>query len=189
MIEFRSDPLRGVGAGNYRPGYYLHRRTTEDIQQPHSLELQTLAEMGVVGALLLGVFLAAVASGFVRTARAARHDRAARTLAVAAGGIFAAWLVQTSVDWLHLLPGLTAIALAAAAGLLVRPASAATAPNRRGRIVTLAVAIAIACAGTLTIAPRVLSLHARESAERALAARQPRAAISDASRALDHDPD
>jgi len=189
LIEFRSQPLHGVGGGNYRPGYYLHRRTTEDIQQPHSLELQTLAELGVVGALLLGVFLAAVASGFVRTARAARDDRAARTLAVAAGGIFAAWLVQTSVDWLHLLPGLTAIALAAVAGLLVRPGNAAAAPSGRGRVVTIAVAFGIACAGALTIAPRVLSLHERGSAERALAARQPRAAIAHASRALDFDPD
>ncbi|MBV9839119.1 MAG: O-antigen ligase family protein, partial [Solirubrobacterales bacterium] len=48
-IEFRSAPLGGVGAGNYPPDYYVHRRTTEAIQQPHSLELQTLAELGLVG--------------------------------------------------------------------------------------------------------------------------------------------
>ena len=67
-----------MGAGNYQPGYYLHRRTTEEIQQPHSLELQTLAELGLVGALLLAAFLIAVAIGFVRTARAAVQRLARR---------------------------------------------------------------------------------------------------------------
>ncbi len=50
LIEFRSAPLKGVGAGGYDAGYYLDRRTTEAITQPHSLELQTLAELGIIGA-------------------------------------------------------------------------------------------------------------------------------------------
>src|SRR5207302_1348115 len=94
--EFRSEPLRGVGAGNYDPGYYLHRRTNEAITQPHSLELQTLAELGIVGGLLLLAFLGAVALGFFRTARAARGSPLAVGVAVAAGGAFTSWLVQTS---------------------------------------------------------------------------------------------
>src|SRR4051812_14224750 len=187
--EFRSDELRGVGAGNYQPGYYANRRTSEDIQQPHSLELQTLAELGLVGAVLLAAFLVAVAIGFVRTARAAAHHPTARTVAVAAGGVFAGWLIQTSVDWLHLMPGLTAIALAAAAALLVRPGRVAAASWGRSRIAAVVLAAAIACAGAVTIAPRVLSLHARASAQRALADKQPRVAIADATRALDYDPD
>ena len=189
MVEFRSDVLRGVGAGNYQPGYYLNRRTTEDIQQPHSLELQTLAELGIVGAALLAVFLGAVAIGFIRTSRTAAGDPSARHVAVAAGGVFAAWLVQTSVDWLHLLPGVTAIAIAGAAALLARPGGAAAAPTGRGRVITIALAIAIACAGALTLAPRVLSLQSRASAQEALADGRPRVAIADASRALDYDSD
>ena len=35
----------------------------------------------------------------------ARADLRARGLTVAAGGTFAVWLVHTSVDWLHLIPG------------------------------------------------------------------------------------
>jgi O-antigen ligase len=187
--EFRAHELRGVGAGNYQPGYYADRRTSEDIQQPHSLELQTLAELGLVGAVLLTAFLVAVGTGFVRTARAAAGRPTSRTVAVAAGGVFAGWLIQTSVDWLHLLPGLTAIALAAAAALLVRPGRVAAVSWGRCQIATIVLAAVIACAGTVTIAPRVLSLHARASAQRALADRQPRMAIADATRALDYDPD
>ena len=80
LLEFRSAPVDGVGAGNYDTGYYLHRRTTEAITQPHSLELQTLAELGLVGGLLLAAFLAAVVLGLCRTARAARHDLLGRRI-------------------------------------------------------------------------------------------------------------
>jgi Flp pilus assembly protein TadD len=44
----------------------------------------------------------------------------------------------------------------------------------------------IACAGALTIAPRILSLQARAQAQRDLANNQPRAAIVDATRSLDY---
>ncbi len=144
VLEFRSAPIRGVGAGNYQPGYYLHRRTSEAITQPHSLELQTLAELGLVGALLLAAFLVAVGIGFFRTARAASGDRTARAVAVAGGGVFVGWLIQTSVDWMHLIPGLTAIALAGAAALLARPEARARALSTRARVVTAVAATAIA---------------------------------------------
>jgi O-Antigen ligase len=187
-LEFRSEPIRGVGAGNYQPGWYLHRHTYEEIQQPHSLELQTLAELGLVGALLLAAFLIAVGIGFFRTARDAGRRRSARALAVAGGGVFAGWLVQTSVDWMHLLPGLTAIALAAAAGLLARPGAPAAPVPGRTRAIAAVAATAIAIAGALTIAPRVLALHDQTSAQHALGQGRSRAAILDATRALDYNP-
>jgi hypothetical protein len=187
MIEFRSAPVIGVGAGNYQPGYYLHRRTAESIQQPHSIELQTLAETGLVGALLLAAFLVAVAIGLRRTARAARADPLARTVAVAAGGIFIGWLIQTSGDWMHLIPGLTGMALAAAASLVVAPGGRPVALVGRGRVVLIAASAAIAVAGAVAIAPRVLSLHSQGLAQNDLANGRARAAIADATTALDYD--
>ena len=68
--QFTDEPLRGVGAGNYDRTYFLERKTPEDIRQPHSLPLQTLGELGVVGGLGLLVFLGALAAGFARRARA-----------------------------------------------------------------------------------------------------------------------
>jgi hypothetical protein len=187
LMEFRSAPLNGVGAGNYPQGYYLHRRTTEAITQPHSLELQTLAELGLVGVVLLAAFLAAVAMGLRRTAIAARRDLLARSVAVAAGGAFVGWLVQTSVDWMHLIPGLTAIALTAAVALVLRAAAPPVAPAGRARLVVIVAAAALALAGTITIVPRILSLQAQASAERDLARGAARAAIADASTALGYD--
>jgi hypothetical protein len=187
LLEFRSSPFHGVGAGNYDVGYYLHRRTTEAITQPHSLELQTLAELGVIGILLLVAFLGAVALGAWRTARAAREDLLARGIAVAAGGMFTVWLVQTSVDWMYLIPGSTAMALAAAVALVSRRPAASASLGGRSRIAAIVAAAAIAIAGTVTIAPRVLSLHAQTSAQNALARGDPRAAIADATTALRYD--
>ncbi len=121
--QLKDHPLNGVGAGNYRSTYYQERSTSEDVQQAHSLEMQTLGELGLVGGLAAAAFMGAIFLGFWRTARGSSSHRANPTLAVAAGGTFMVWLFQTSVDWMHLIPGLTAVALCGAAALLpaVRP--------------------------------------------------------------------
>lgn len=76
-----------------------------------------LAETGLVGGLALAGFVGAVLAALWRRLHADQGEAAAG-VALAAGGIFALWLAQTSVDWLHLIPGLSAIALAGAAILL-----------------------------------------------------------------------
>lgn len=117
-LELKDSPLKGQGAGNYDDLYFQKRRTIEDIRQPHSLEMQTLAELGLVGMLFLVVFVGAVGAGLWRQSRRARELPARRMVAVAAGGAFVAWLAHTSVDWLHNIPGVTGIALCAAAALV-----------------------------------------------------------------------
>ena len=185
--EFRSEPLHGVGAGNYAPGYYRLRRTTESITQPHSLELQTLAELGIVGALLLAAFLAAVAWAAFKAARLATLDRGYRFVAVAGTGLFVGWLVQTSADWEHLIPGLTLIALGAVAALQAVAEEVPTPLAPRARVAVAAVAAALAVAGAILIVPRILTQDALSSARSALRAGDARGAISDATRALQYD--
>ncbi|HTD79795.1 MAG TPA: O-antigen ligase family protein, partial [Chloroflexota bacterium] len=119
---WQQHPLVGVGAGNFSRPYFEHRATTEDVDQPHSVELQALSELGVVGALLLGCFIAGTFWGAARMRAGAAPSPLRRGLMTAGLGVFTAWFVQASVDWMHLLPGLTAIALAAAA-VLVWPRS------------------------------------------------------------------
>jgi len=117
-LEFKDAPLRGQGAGNYDDLYFLERRTSEDIRQPHSLPMQTLAELGLVGMLFLLLFVGAVIAGLWRQSRRALELPERRTVAVAAGGAFVAWFAHTSVDWLHNIPGATGVALCAAAALV-----------------------------------------------------------------------
>ena len=144
--QFEDEPLHGEGAGNYDRTYFLERETSEDIRQPHSLELQTLAELGLVGGLALAAFVLAVLFALWGQSRKAREDHDERLIAVAAGGAFVAWLTHTSVDWLHLFPGITGIALIAAAVLVApwvtRPATSAWSTPRIVLTVLAAVAIA-----------------------------------------------
>ena len=142
-LEFKDAPLIGQGAGNYDDLYFTERRTGEDIRQPHSIEMQTLAELGLVGMLFLLLFVGGVAAGLWHQSRRAVDRPERRIVAVAAGGAFVAWLAHTSVDWLHIIPGVTGVALCAALALV------APWTRRRGaqvgtRIVTVALVAAAA---------------------------------------------
>ena len=181
-------PLLGTGAGGYGQPYLLQRRTTEDVRQPHSLALQQLAELGLPGLALALVVLGAAGWGARRARAAARTSRLERGLLVAALGTAGAWAVHAQVDWIHLLPGLTAAALLAAAVLLRRdlapapPAHPRRPPRRRALIAALLVApVAVAA---VSVARQLVAQHHRGGAEaarrRAAAggarARRPRAA-------------
>jgi hypothetical protein len=195
---WQEHPLIGVGAGNYPRPYYEMRSTEEDVVQPHSLELQVLSELGLLGALLLACVLAGVLLGALRMHGRARRSRLRRGLLVGASGTFAAWLVQTSVDWMHLLPGLTAIALAAAAVLVwprAKPiAESATGRSRLHARLTGRPALAVgASAAVVTLIVAGASLSRQELAEvfrsnaRHELAGNRLAALEDANRSLDID--
>ncbi|MEY2534908.1 MAG: UDP-GlcNAc:undecaprenyl-phosphate/decaprenyl-phosphate GlcNAc-phosphate transferase, partial [bacterium] len=123
---FKDRPLLGVGAGNYDRPYFRARRTGEDIRQPHSFPLQALSELGIVGGGLVALFVAGLGLAAWRIRAAAARSPLSATLMVAGVGVITAWLVHTSVDWLHLMPGVTAIPLAmlAVMALQRRPAEA-----------------------------------------------------------------
>lgn len=183
---FKDHPLEGLGAGNYDRRYFAERASPEDVRQPHSIELQALSETGLVGGLLLALFLAAVASGAARWARAARSNEAARALGVSAAGGFTAWLVHTSVDWMHLLPGVTAVALCLAAILLTDPERRNADSSRRPPVAALvAVALLLAVAGASLTRQGLAETHQRR-AESALPS-DPKKALREADRSLDID--
>lgn len=117
--QFSDRPLLGVGAGNYDRTYFLERRNPENVRQPHSLQMQVLGELGLPGALALLAFLAGAGWGVARVRRPP-PEAGERGPLVAAVGILVLWGVYTSVDWLHNIPGVTGIALLAAAILLAR---------------------------------------------------------------------
>jgi O-Antigen ligase len=126
--EFRDDPLRGIGAGDYQRDYFRARRTNEDIRQPHSVVFQVLAELGLVGIVALAVFLVAVLAGVARTGRRARATVIDRRIAVGAGGAFVGWFAHSTIDWTWLFPSVFGMGLLAAA-LLVTDPSAVVAPS------------------------------------------------------------
>ena len=113
-------------------------RSRETPRYPHSLELRTLAQTGLVGALLLfgalGAALVAALAGDARAARTPlRGGRRGRRHAA-----FAYWVVHGSADWFWECAGLGAPAFALlGARLRAGPRAAASAgrraaPRRRG---------------------------------------------------------
>jgi tetratricopeptide (TPR) repeat protein len=194
---WKEHPLLGVGAGNYPRSYYELRTTDEDIEQPHSIELQALSELGVAGALLLVVFVVGVGWGIVRMRRRARQASLPRALMAGGLGTFVAWLTQTSVDWMHLLPGLTGIALIAAA-VLIWPQDRLGGARQRGlaKALTARPARALglsAMLATLVLAGASLGRQGLADLYRSRAQTQldahPASALTDADRSLDIDPD
>jgi hypothetical protein len=115
--DFKAHPLAGVGAGNYDFSYLRKRATSEYVEQPHSLELQVLGETGLVGGLALLAFVIGVYLGAFRRRALGGHNSVGRGMMVAALGGVTAWLVQTSGDWMSLMPGMTGMALCGAAVL------------------------------------------------------------------------
>jgi tetratricopeptide (TPR) repeat protein len=110
LDEFAAHPLGGIGADNFQQQYLAHRRSEETPHYPHSVELRTLVETGVIGAMLalvgLGAALLAAARGLHGP------DPLGRVVVAAALGGFAYWAVHGSVDWLWEFAGLGAPAFA-----------------------------------------------------------------------------
>jgi len=108
--RFADHPVAGVGADNFAQDYLVHGRSQETPRYPHSLEIRTLSQTGIVGALLL---LGAVGSALLAAARALRsRERLAGPVAAGATLAFAYWLVHGSADWFFEFAGLGAPAFA-----------------------------------------------------------------------------
>jgi len=186
LREFSDHPIEGVGAGNYPARYFLERRTDQDVQQPHSLPLQLMAELGLVGLGAFLLFVVAVAVGLWRRGRSRAPGSA--SLAVAAGGIFLGWLGATAVDWVHLFPGLVGIAFAGAAVLVTDDRLSEAPRASRRELVIAGVAVALAALGTFGIARLGLADRSHADASDAVES-NPLAALTDTSKSLSLDGD
>ncbi|MDO9356964.1 MAG: O-antigen ligase family protein [Solirubrobacteraceae bacterium] len=192
---FKAHPIGGVGAGNYDRAWYADRRVAEDVRQPHSFELQVLSELGLAGGALLALLLGGTIVAIVRVRRAL-DDPSARLVSVAAVGVPVAWLVHTSADWQHLLPGTTAVALLMLAALARLPdnelpapieephpvAGRAWLPSARVVAVGIAAAVTVSISGA-SLVRQVFADHYRSEAFDLIAA-DPSSAIKQADRSL-----
>ena len=110
LDEFRAHPVAGIGADNFQQQYLRRGRSSETPRYPHSVELRTLAQTGVIGALLALVGLGAALLAAMRAARS--RDRLGAGVAAAALAGFGYWVVHGSVDWFWEFAGLGAPAFA-----------------------------------------------------------------------------
>jgi O-antigen ligase len=117
LDAFAAHPVTGVGTSSFAVEWLREREETDRALDAHSLYIETLAELGLVGGLLLAAFLAVVVAGIVAAARAAPRD----PVVVAGTAAVAAFAVHAGFDWDWEMPalGITALVLVAA---LLQPA-------------------------------------------------------------------
>jgi cytochrome c-type biogenesis protein CcmH/NrfG len=146
--QTRSHPLLGDGAGSFEQYWYRHRPLGGVVQDAHSLYLETLAEVGPVGLVLLALLLIVPLAAAVR---ARRHP-----LVPAAAAALTAFAVHAAADWDWELAGvtLTGILLGAACVLARRELEETEPPSlgvgtRSVAVTTLAVLAAVALIGLL----------------------------------------
>jgi O-antigen ligase/polysaccharide polymerase Wzy-like membrane protein len=129
--EFQAHTLAGGGAGSYETWWAQHTRIPGYfIKDAHSLYAETLAELGIIGlVLLLGVVGSGLGLCVVRSRAAPPEDRA---LVAALAGCFAAFAFAAAIDWVWELTVVGLVGIACL-GLLAGPASASGARPAAGR--------------------------------------------------------
>jgi hypothetical protein len=110
LDEFVAHPLIGIGADNFQEPYLAHGHSEETPHYPHSVELRTLVQTGLLGTLFAVIGLgAALLAGMLALRRA---DPLGRAVAAGALGCFGYWVVHGSFDWFWEFAGLGAAAFA-----------------------------------------------------------------------------
>jgi O-Antigen ligase len=118
-------PINGLGSGGYEVEWRKQRDRVDKSGDAHSVYLETLAELGVVGFAFLLAFLAGTAAAVVRLHRIAPGP------ATALAGGLAAWAVHAGLDWDWEMPAVTLPALALGAAAVAWSEELSARPARR----------------------------------------------------------
>jgi O-Antigen ligase len=168
--EWKDAPLVGKGAGSYESWWAQNGSISKFVRNAHSLYLETLGELGLVGFVIL---MTAFGAGFVAAARrllrSAGHER---TTIAALTGALVAYMAGAGIDWMWELTVVTLIGvtcLALLAGPATDPASDVRRVPRR-RLAPRA-AVMAACAVAICVEGILLLSHARLQESQSAAAR------------------
>jgi hypothetical protein len=135
--DVEAHPLLGSGAGTFERFWLQHRTSGGKVRDAHSLYLETLAELGPVGLLLLLVVLAMPVVAAIQARR--------RRFVPLAFGAYTAFLVHAGVDWDWEVPAVTIAGVLCGAAVLLAARSSAgrlrLSPTYRGIGIALAVGL------------------------------------------------
>jgi O-antigen ligase len=153
---FKDAPLHGQGAGTYENWWNEHRperQSAYNVTDAHSLYVEVLGELGIVGLLLLAVVIVA---GLVALLPFGRGPNRALYAALFATAL--AWVVHAGIDWDWEMPAVTMIFFAlAGAGLAAHESTVRWVPLTQGTRVTAGVVLLIAA-----IAPALVFASQRQ---------------------------
>ncbi|MGZ4336024.1 MAG: O-antigen ligase family protein [Gaiellaceae bacterium] len=140
VSEFKAHPLNGGGAGSWEAWWLQHGSLPVPSEFAHSLYLEALAELGIVGLLLIAGAVVVAVVGAIRSALALQSGEIA---AAAACGI--AFFAAAAYDWVWQLAGIAMVGvgmLGFALGAL--PAQRASAWGRFGALRPALALVAVA---------------------------------------------
>ena len=181
-----SDPLIGTGSGTFEFWWTRNSDGSGTVRDTHSLYMQTLGELGIVGTLLLVAFLLVVLVGGGRNALLARSGERPMLAAALAGCV--AFCFGAIFDWLWQIPALAIAALLLAVALVGwRPGPAGEAPVGFGLPQRLGV-IVVSLAAIAAIAIPLASASLLRQSEAEARAGDLEAALSDAQSAQNVEP-
>jgi O-antigen ligase len=127
---FDSAPVTGIGPGTYIFWWSEHRDTSGLIHDAHSLFVETLGELGIVGLLLIaGLVLFVIGLGVQRVIRSFGEQRAVLAGLTASALAFA---VAAGLDWLWELAVIPVAFLFVAAAILSGDIDDEPVPHRAG---------------------------------------------------------
>jgi hypothetical protein len=153
---FRDRPLDGQGAGAYEVYWLEHRpakQNTYDVSNAHSLYLETLADLGIVGFVLLAVAIVAMLVALAPFGRGPNRPLYAALFATAL-----AWAVHAGIDWDWQMPATTLFFFALGAAALANHESAVRRVElAQGRRVIFALLLLVGA-----IAPAILFTSQRQ---------------------------
>jgi hypothetical protein len=182
--QFTGHPVVGQGAGSFEAWWSEHRSVPTFVRDAHSLYLETLGELGLVGfSLLAAVTLAGLAVGLIRIRSSNMHER---SLIAALTAGFAGFTLAAAEDWMWEMTIVSVVGLALlailAGGSVGRalPAGAKPIPSWARAIIAALAALVIAAEGlsllsstsleaSRTAAARGEVAHALKAADRARA--------------------
>ena len=110
--EFGDNPIRGAGSGAFRVDWLRERTVLDPAKDAHSLYIETLGELGLVGAAILAALIVGLA---VAARRAFRRVPVQAAGAIAALSVFA---VHAGLDWDWEMPAVSLVALLCAGALI-----------------------------------------------------------------------
>jgi hypothetical protein len=119
LDAFSAERLHGRGAGTYALDWDRDRPEAYQVEDAHSLYVEVLGELGVVGFLLVVAALLLVLGGF-----AARSRGPDRVVGAALLGAGVAWALHAGVDWDWEMPAITFWLFAVGGLALAAPADA-----------------------------------------------------------------
>jgi hypothetical protein len=187
IAAYHTDPWKGIGPGTFRFWWAQHNSLHEYALNAHSWFLETLAELGITGLLLVGGFAVYVLMmGAVRSLRGPpmtepdpSETRDRRAAIAAATATFAAFCATAAFDWVWQIGAVPFVAMLAAAAVFVPSGAAAPSATFARRLAPRAV-LAI---GTL-IALWAIAVPLAETTQ--VRASQAAARRGDLRAALDH---